>query len=169
MRSAAAVAAALVLAACQAKETADQLQTRMASESAAAKTAIEATNAEFASHFNQGHADVVAGYYTEDAVFMAPNAPAAEGRAAIQKAIEELLPLKPQLTLTTVSVVANGPLAVERGTYVMTLTPPGAPAAVSDTGKYLVHWHQVDGKWLLAGDIFNSNLPAAAPPPPAAK
>ncbi len=167
MRSATIVGVALVLAACQAKETAEQAQARMATESAAAKTAIEAVNAEFTSHMNQGHASVVAGYYTDDAVFMGPNEPAANGKAAVQAAVEGLVTMKPQLTLTTASVTANGPLAVERGTYVMTLTPPGAPAAVADTGKYLVHWRQVDGKWLLAEDIFNSDLPPAPAPPPA--
>jgi uncharacterized protein (TIGR02246 family) len=164
MRSATIVGVALVLAGCQAKETAEQAQARMATESAAAKTAIEAVNAEFTSHVNQGHASVVAGYYTDDAVFMAPNEPAATGKAAIQTALEGLMTMKPQLTLTTASVTANGPLAVERGTYIMEMTPPGAPGAVSDTGKFLVHWRLVDGKWRLAEDIFNSNLPAAAPP-----
>jgi hypothetical protein len=38
---------------------------------------------------------------------------------------------------------------------------------VTDTGKYLVHWKQVGGKWLLANDIWNSDLPAM--PMPAGK
>ena len=45
---------------CQPKaETAEEAQARMDTESAAAKTAIEAQVAEFVTHFNQGHADII--------------------------------------------------------------------------------------------------------------
>jgi hypothetical protein len=36
--------------------------------------------------------------------------------------------------------------------------------AVADTGKYLIHWHQVGGKWLIADVAWNSNIPLPAPP-----
>jgi hypothetical protein len=75
--------------------------------------------------------------------------------------------MKANLTLTPVAVAVNGPLGVERGTYSVTFTPPGATAPITDTGKYLVHWKQVGGKWLLANDIWNSDLPAM--PMPAGK
>ena len=54
-----------------------------------------------------------------------------------------------------------------RGAYTMTLAVPGAPAPVQDRGKYIEIWRkQADGPWKLARDIFNSDLPPAAPPPP---
>jgi hypothetical protein len=38
-----------------------------------------------------------------------------------------------------------------------------------DSGKYLVRWVQQNGKWLLAQDIWNSDLPAPMPPAAPAK
>jgi len=51
--------------------------------------------------------------------------------------------------------------------------PPGVPPV--DSGKYMVHWVQQDGKWLMAHDIWNSDLPStpmqqtAAPATPGKK
>ena len=64
-------------------------------------------------------------------------------------------------------MVANGPLAIEAGTYKITFTPAGAPAPITDTGKYLVHWHKVGDKWMMVDDIWNSDLPAMPMGPPA--
>jgi len=38
-----------------------------------------------------------------------------------------------------------------------------------DSGKYIVHWMQQSGKWVMVDDIWNSDtpLPSAPPPPPA--
>lgn len=159
-----------MLAGCQPKvETADQAEARMATEAADAKTAIEASNQIFMAHFNAGHGDSVAVIYTENGRVMAPNVPAAVGRAAIATALNAMGPAKPTLVLTTESVVASGPLAVEAGTYKITLTPPGAPGPITDTGKYLVHWHKVGDKWMMVDDIWNSDLPVAPMPAPAKK
>jgi ketosteroid isomerase-like protein len=50
------------------------------------------------------------------------------------------------------------------GTYTMTIVPPGAPGPVNDSGKYVeVRRKQSDGSWLIAVDIFNSDLPAPQP------
>jgi uncharacterized protein (TIGR02246 family) len=158
-------AAAIVVLGCQQAETPEQRDARITTESAAARTAIEAKNAEFMTHFNQGHGEQVAARYTEDGAVLAPNVPAVEGRTAIQAMVTEFGAMKAQLTLVTKSVVANGPLAIERGTFRMTFMPPGATTAVADTGKYLVHWRNVGGQWLLVDDMFNSDLPISAPPP----
>lgn len=152
------------LVGCQpAPETADQAKERMSAEAAAAKTAIEASNASFMAHFNAGHGDSVATFYTEDGTVMAPNQPAASGRQAIAQAMA-LGAANPTLTLVTGSVVANGPLAVELGTYTITLAPSGA-ASITDSGKYMVSWHKVGDRWLMAADIWNSDLPAPPKPP----
>ncbi len=170
MKYAASLAGVLVLlAGCGPQaETAEQAEARMQTETSAARTAIDSLAREFATHLNAGHPDVVAGFYTENAVAMPPNLPTASGRAAIQELFAQFVAMKAQLTLTTQSVSANGPIAIERGIYSVTMTPPGAPGPVTDTGKYLVHWHMVDGRWLIAEDIWNSDLPAV-PAPPAPK
>jgi ketosteroid isomerase-like protein len=171
MRAIAGIAVSLALgltAGCQPKaETPEQAQARMDTESAAARTAIDSLDREFTLHFNQGHADIVAGFYAEQAHAMPPNEPVAVGREAIKTALGLFMAMKAELKLTADAVVANGPLAIERGTYTVSFTPPGATAPVTDTGKYLVHWHQIEGKWLLVDDIWNSNLPAMPMGPPA--
>jgi ketosteroid isomerase-like protein len=153
-----------LIAGCQpAAETAEQAEQRMSAESAAAKTAIEASNAAFVAQFKAGQADSVAAHYTEDGRLMAPNMAAATGRQAIVGALAPMA--GSTLVLNTESVSANGPIAVERGNYSITLTPPGATAPITDTGKYLVHWHKVGDKWMMVEDIWNSDLPAMMEPP----
>lgn len=157
--------AMLVLGGCQpAAETEEQARVRMTAEAASARTAIEASNAQFVVHFKAGHGDSVAAFYTEDGRVMAPNLPAAAGRQAIAQAMA-MGAGSPTLTLATESVVANGTLAVELGTYGITLTVPGLPKPITDSGKYLVSWRKVGDRWLMAADIWNSDLPAPPPPP----
>jgi ketosteroid isomerase-like protein len=158
--------AVAMFAGCQpAAETAEQAEARMASEAAAARTAIEASNVRFAAHFNAGQGDSVAAHYTEDGRVMAPNMPVASGRQAIAASMGMMGGAT--LVLTAESVAANGPLAIERGTYSITLTPPGATAPITDTGKFLVHWRKVGDMWLKVDDIWNSDLPAMPAGPPA--
>lgn len=157
-----------VAAGCTPKaETAEQAQARMASEATSARTEIEASNQMFMAHFNAGRGDSLAAIYAENGRVMAPNEPVAAGRTAIAASMGMMGAMKPNLVLTTESVVANGDLAVEAGTYKITLTPPGAPGPITDTGKYLVHWHKVGDKWMMVDDIWNSDLPAV--PMPAGK
>ncbi len=107
----------------------------------------------------------VAGLYAEDAVVNPPNEPAVKGRAAIKAWFEKFPPLT-AFAANIVKVDGRGDLAYVHGTYTMTLAPPGASAPVKDTGKYVeIRRKQADGKWLIAVDIFNSDLPAAPPPP----
>jgi ketosteroid isomerase-like protein len=155
---------------CQQAETPEQAMARMEQETAAARTAIEAKAAQFAAHFSAGHMDTVAAMYVEDAEVLAPNAPAVSGRDNIRTFFADFAAMgTPTLSLTVQAVSASGPHAVERGTYTLAFTPgPNAPrevTAVNDTGKYLVHWVMEGGQWLIAHDIWNSDLPP--PPPPA--
>jgi ketosteroid isomerase-like protein len=170
MRRIAAVGVAVVFAGCAPKaETPEQADARIATESAAARQAIEAANAEFVQHFNQAHGDIVSQAYAEDGMLAVVNAPVAKGRQAIAKMVSDLAPMKATLILATESVAANGPLAVERGTYSLTMTPPGAPGPVTENGTFLVHWHKVGDRWLRVDDVATSDKPIPAPPeaPPA--
>jgi ketosteroid isomerase-like protein len=162
------LALALGLAGCQPKtETPEQAQARMDTETASVRSVIDSLDAEFSSHFTQGHADLVAAMYSDQAHLMPPNQPVAVGKDAIKAAFAPFFAMKSELKLTADAVSANGDLVIERGTYTVTFTPEGATAPTTDTGKYLVHWHRLGGKWLIADDIWNSDLPAmpmGAPP-----
>jgi ketosteroid isomerase-like protein len=137
--------------------------------SAAAKTAIDGANATWPRLTSTGHADSIADLYTADAVMMPPNMATVHGRDSI-RAFFAVLNTMPGTTLTlrAESVWGSGPAATELGRWTFawpaTATrPPGVPPV--DSGKYIVRWVQQNGQWLMAQDIWNSDL--ALPPPPA--
>ncbi len=108
----------------------------------------------------------VAGLYLEDAVLNPPNQPPVKGRAAVRTFLESFPPVR-EFKATRDQVDGRGDLAFVYGTYSMTVAPEGAPE-IKDAGKYVEIWRkQADGRWLIAVDIFNSDLPAAPPPAPA--
>src|SRR5262245_47991482 len=114
-------AVSLVLAACQKPETAEQMQSRMNTESAAAKTAISAQSHAYGVHMTAGHTDTILAYFTDDAVVMPPNSAMISGKTAIGTWMRaEPMPPGSALTIETADVMVNGPLGVERGTYTFT-------------------------------------------------
>ena len=108
-----------------------------------------------------------AALYAEDAIVLPPNQAAIQGRAAIQADLEASPPLS-NFQLQSLEMEGRGDLAYDRGTYSMTVTPPGA-APIEDRGKYVAIWRkQADGSWKCLRDIWNSDLPLPAPEKPAA-
>jgi ketosteroid isomerase-like protein len=160
----------LALAACAPKpETPEQMATRMKAESDSARTAIEAAMGHWERHIAAGRADSAAMIYAEDAVVMTSNSPAIKGRAPIEAMLTRLMGYGTyQFAFDIARVDANGPLAVEQGTYVEDFkpgpqVPPGMAAMFPDTGKYVTEWRKVNGVWLIAVDIFNTSRPMSAP------
>ena len=122
-------------------------------------SAIKSSSEVFAKGVVTADAAAVSLLYTEGASFMPPNDKAVAGRAAIATWIKALPPVK-DFKLTPVEIEGRGDLAYVKGTFDMTLVPPGAPGPVNDVGKYLeIRRKQTDGSWLIAVDIFNSDLP----------
>jgi uncharacterized protein (TIGR02246 family) len=108
-------------------------------------------------------AGALAGLYHEDARFLPPNMEPAEGRAAIQAAMQGLLDMGARsLDIEPLDVREAGDLTVEYGRYVLGIEPPAAEP-VTDVGKYLVvHDTREDGSTKILFDCFNSNSPPAA-------
>lgn len=164
------LAAGLTLAACAPTlETPAQAEARQASETAAVQKIIDSTNTDFEGHFNAGHGDLVAAQYSEDAELMLGGQPVAKGRAAIAGMVNAMATMKAALKLTSTSVARSGPIAVERGTYTISIQPPGAPSALTEEGNFLVHWHLIGGKWTKVHDLANSPNPLPAAQAPAKK
>jgi ketosteroid isomerase-like protein len=162
----------LVLACAPNRETPTQMQVRIAQESDVAKTAIAAVSRKYERWTAGGYADSIASAFTEGGRQMPPNAPANVGRDAIKAYEGKLLATYDlKLSANSQSVVANGSLAVERGTYQLQGGPkPGAPKGspmVNETGKYLLHWELVNGAWQVADEIWNTDAPAAPAAAPA--
>lgn len=107
----------------------------------------------------QGMVDI----YADDAVLMPPNDPPITGLDGIRQYWSGLLSAgKIEFDIVTDNVVQSGDLAAERGHYEMTIRPPGR-APISDSGKFVVIWRKIDGRWRNVTDIFNSNRSASAP------
>ena len=145
-----------------------------ADTSAAAKQAIDAANANWPRLTGAGHADSIADFYHQNAVLLPPNMAPVSGRDGIRAffgVMNTMSSPPPVLTLRAESVWASGPLAVELGRWHFAWPagakrPSGAPAV--DSGKYIVRWVNENGRWLMAQDIWNSDvaLPMAPAPTP---
>ena len=98
--------------------------------------------------------------YTEDTVVMPPHSPALMGRQAIREWAEALPPVTAFVGMTD-EIVGRGDMAFVRGRFEMTFDIPGVPEPVTDVGSFIeIRQRQPDGQWLLARDIFNTDLPA---------
>jgi uncharacterized protein (TIGR02246 family) len=99
-------------------------------------------------------AQQTASYYAEDGSLLAPGAPLATGRAAVQKTWAGLM-ATPGFALsfapTKIEVSRAGDLAYEIGNYELTTNTKGKPKTVK--AKYVVVWgKQPDGSWKALAD-----------------
>ena len=151
--------AALALAAgCQMSETPEKAQARMQAETDAARPLIAAQLARYVRAAASGNADSMQVLYTPDAVIMPPNKPAAVGHDAIHASFAAVGAF--QVAFATRSLTVNGDVAVERGIWQARIMSAGAGMAVARDGKYLTHWHKVNGQWLMAEQIWNDDFKA---------
>jgi ketosteroid isomerase-like protein len=77
--------------------------------------------------------------FTDDAILLPPNGAAVQGKVAIQTWMEAFPPFS-NFQEQSLEIEGQGDFAYDRGTYSMTVTPPGA-APIEDHGKYLTIWH----------------------------
>jgi uncharacterized protein (TIGR02246 family) len=113
--------------------------------------------------------DKYAGYYSDDASVLMPNAPIINGRDNIKAALKPML-ADPNFALTFQSTRAEaskgGDFVYTVGTYSMTRSGPKNKTAVTDKGKYLtVFKKQADGSWKAVADMINSDMPARSERP----
>jgi len=121
-----------------------------------ADAAIRAAATAFGAAWNAGDAKALAAFYTEDATVMAPGGEPAQGRAAIEAAFTEALKMVPgsKMTITPGEVMPADGWAVEVGRFVQN----GADGSHLDHGRYIAVWKNVNGKWMLHRDIWNSSM-----------
>jgi uncharacterized protein DUF4440 len=156
-------AAAALLVACQARETPEQAQARMQKESEAFTAAASSISKRYMGWVAAGRADSIAGVFTAQGREMPPNEPAVVGRVAIEMyEARNAATFASRLVIRGESYMASGPLGIERGSYTFEGkakrgAPKGMPAMVNDEGKYLIHWHNVNGQWQMADMMWNSN------------
>lgn len=135
------------------------------------KAAVKAVSLAWKKAYNAGDAAAVAALYAEDAVLSAPGTPAVRGKVAISDYLLKKVAEFSTAGLTVADapmgeVLASGDLAWQWETYQVT----DKSGALRDAGKLVTLFRRQDGKWLIAGDTWNSDAmpPAAAAAAPAA-
>lgn len=124
------------------------------------RKAMEARVADFDKAVRAADWPAVVLFYSEEGMLLPPNAPVVQGREAMQKFFEGW-PKITEFKESVTEIEGYGDLASMRGTYEMTMTPPGVTAPLKDTGKSLAVWRkQPDGSWLVSRVSWNSDLAA---------
>jgi uncharacterized protein (TIGR02246 family) len=166
-KSAVLAAMVIALSSC-AKAPPPAAEPASASAGAAATPAdVEAVSVAWKNAYNGGDAASVAALYTEDAVLSAPGEPAVRGKAAISDYFVAKVTQFRDSGFTVVDaplgdVKMSGDLAWQWQTYKVT----NASGAVVDSGKLVTLFERKEGKWLIAGDTWNSDGTAVATPSP---
>ena len=129
--------------------------------------ALDGFQKAWASGYNAGDAAAVVALYTDDATLNPPGAPVAKGHAAMQDYFtKDIAGSKAAGITMNISAptdrAISGDAAWETGTW----TATDKSVATADMGKCVTAFRRMDGKWLIAADIWNSDK-APAPPPPA--
>jgi uncharacterized protein (TIGR02246 family) len=123
------------------------------------RTAIRAVVDSFTNAIKRSDYPTAASLYTEDGVFMPPNAPVVQGRAGIEKQFETFGRVT-AFSQPVIEVEGVGDLAYARLNADLTFTPPNTTTPMTDKAKVLIVLRkQADGKWLTSRGMVNSDLP----------
>jgi ketosteroid isomerase-like protein len=159
------VAAALLIVLASASVVRAQgVKQQGAARAAMARTTSDSLWAEFGAKAKKGDAAGLTAMYTDDAVFVDPGFPTAEGRGAIGALIKAFTDGGKVTEHSHVmkSLETNGDLALEHGSWRMGYQEKGKPAPMVSDNRYLIVWKRgPSGKWLLHRDISIPNPPAA--------
>jgi ketosteroid isomerase-like protein len=98
-----------------------------------------------------------AALFLDEAVVNPPNEPAVKGRAAIRTWLEKFPPIT-EFKLNNEKVEGREDLAYVLGNYAMTITPPGAPGPIKDSGKFVTPLVSVTTIARARGDSRKSML-----------
>jgi ketosteroid isomerase-like protein len=114
---------------------------------------------------NTGDVDSEVSRFTEDGIYMWPDAPAIEGQSALHEWFQQRFArVEAHLENETQEIEVFGDWAFERGTYAARIRPKNSDHIVTVRGKYLnILRRQPDGSWKIARRIRNRDHPAGQP------
>ena len=105
-------------------------------------------------------ASALAALYHDDARFLAPDMEPAEGRPAIQAAMQALLDMGARsLDIEPVDVSEAGDMTIEYGRFALGIEAEGA--SLTQAGKYIVVYETRGSETKIVLDCFNGNGPPA--------
>jgi uncharacterized protein (TIGR02246 family) len=126
-----------------------------ASDPAAVKTAIQDDEKKWNDQFKSKDLEGLLSHYADDAFFVAPGVPSANGATEIRKAYAEGL-ADNYFTISFASdkIDSAGDMAYARGHFSEKYQDPKSKKIVSDSGTYItVYKKQADGGWKAVEDI----------------
>lgn len=143
-------------------ETDKQARERINTESLEAKKSIDKSNKQIEKWYKSKQADSLVNHLAENGIQFPPNSAPLRGKESVRKYWEQLFQFgNIDFSLQTQDVKANGPLAVELGTYSFKFSPnQNSPVpAIADTGNYIVYWEKINGDWKIVWDAPVSAMP----------
>jgi uncharacterized protein (TIGR02246 family) len=133
---------------------------------AAARAEIEAMEQAYATAQNARDVEAILVYYADDAQRLEPGKAPVVGKDAIRASLAESLAdsmmIGATMSATTLDVFAEGNLAVETGSWMMS-----KPDGSSMTGKFVSVFEKREGKYVCIRDTWNMEASTPAPAPPA--
>ena len=122
--------------------------------------AIRKSSADLAAAFNAKQVDKLLEFYSDNSIFMPPNAPLLRGREPLKSFYANMIEKgATNLTLEPQDVSGYGPIAYESGTYSVSFDKGG-----HDRGKYLLVLRNTGGTWRTEKTIWSSDLPPVNQP-----
>jgi uncharacterized protein (TIGR02246 family) len=122
---------------------------------AQSRATIQKLNNQWAAALDKGDAAAVAAMYAENAYVLPPGHDMIEGRSSIEAFWRQAATQVGDAKLVTVDVQPLGPRAAREIGTVRLETKAQPPQQI--VGKYVVVWRKINGRWLLATDIWNMN------------
>lgn len=154
------VLAALLTVACSGAAPASTRAEQSHFDLEAARRLIAEQNERFTKAHVTGDIAVIDSMFAPDATSYPPGAAAVAGLPAMHAFTVEYV--KAGITAfreETTDFYGNAEYVIDAGTYVVTY----GPAHVTERGKYLNVWTQVDGHWKIKSNIWNADAPAPTP------
>lgn len=116
---------------------------------------IASIDQQFMSTFSNLDAEGIAEFYSQNALLLPPNHPVVLGKKNIQKFWKQVFNIGiVEVTLQTVEFEEFGnSVALQYGKYGL-YNATGVPL---DEGKYLMVWKEVEKRWFIQKDMWNSD------------
>jgi len=116
--------------------------------------AIRKVDVDFVAAFNVKDLDKILTMYTDNSVFMPPNAPTLRGIQPLKSFFSELFGKgASDLKLDPEDVAGHGPIAYQHGTFTMNT------GVARDRGKFLFVMRKMPANWRFEYTIWSSDLP----------